>query len=224
MELTGPALSLTQALAGDGPQVRVVATSTIASGPARVVSSAATLTVIALPTFVSGPPATTAATAGSAVTPSWVVLSSGGTPTWQVSRDGGATWAAPPAGFATSTVTGVAYVQALRGAAPATRTAYVVTFTPTAADDGLVVGLTVTNAVGSTGRGTTTFAVAAAPAPTPGSTTGGSSSDPTGGGHAGASSQLSSTGSNSTPLLVAALLALLAGGLVLGLGRRLNRR
>jgi hypothetical protein len=220
---TGPALSLTPALADDGLQVRVVATSTTASGPARVVSSAATLTVIALPTFVSGPPAATAATAGSPVTLSWVVLSSGGTPTWQVSRDGGATWVAPPAGFATSTVTGVAFVQALRGAAPATRTAYVVTFTPTAADGGLMVGLTVTNAVGSTGRGTTTLAVAAAPAPTPVSTVGGSS-DPTGGGQAGASGQLSSTGSNSTPLLVAALLALLAGGLVLGLRRRLNRR
>jgi hypothetical protein len=226
---TGPALALTPALADDGLQVRVVATSTIASGPVRVVSGVATLTVIALPTFVSGPPAITSATAGSPVTLSWVVLSSGGTPRWEVSRDGGATWTAPPAGFATSAVTGVAFVQALRGAAPATRTAYVVTFTPTSADDGLIVGLTVTNAAGSTARGTTTLDVPAAPgAP------GGSSSTPAAGGtssgssdpstSAGAGGQLSSTGFDAAPLLVAALLALLAGGLVLGVRRRLGRR
>ncbi len=208
---TGPQLTLTPTLADDGLRVRVVAASTIGSGPVQAIGGPATLTVIEPPSFVGAPPAITAATAGTPVSMSWVVLSSGGTPTWQVSRDGGHTWTAPPAGFTTSTVTGVALVQRLLGA-PAVRTGYLAAYTPTAADDGLMVGFTLTNAVGGTARSTTTLDVTVPVTEPPGGT-----------GQQGGSG-LSSTGFAATPLLAAALVVLALGGLAVAWSRRLARR
>jgi len=203
-----PQLTLTPALADDGRLVRVVATSTLVAGPATVTSAAATLTVMDLPVLVSAPPTTTSATAGTPVSLRWVVLSSGGAPTWEVSRDGGLTWTAPPAGLTTTSITGVGLVEVLRGAPPATRTAYMATLTPTLADDGLMVRLTVTNAVGAVPSATTLHVVAAA----------------TGGGGGGGS--LSATGTPVLPVLAAGTLALALGVLALALAGsvRRNRR
>jgi len=206
-----PQLTLTPALADDGRLVRVVATSTLVAGPATVTSAAATLTVMDLPVLVSAPPATTSATAGTPVSLRWVVLTSGGTPTWEVSRDGGHTWTAPPAGLATTSITGVGLVEVLRGAAPATRTAYVATLTPTLADDGLMVRLTVANAVGAMVPSATTLDVVAAAA---------------GGGGGSGGGSLSSTGTTVLPLLAGGMLALALGVLALALvaGVRRDRR
>lgn len=157
-------LTLTPTLADDGLQVRAVATAPLVGGAATVRSAAATLTVVDLPALAPGttPAAPVAAVAGAPVHLSWVVLSSGGTPAWSVSRDGGSTWSPAPASFRLGSVTGVGLVQGLRAAAPpATRTAYTADFAPALADDGMLVRLVVTNAAGSTTFGPVGVHVAA---------------------------------------------------------------
>jgi len=170
---TGSTLTVSPTLADDGLQVRAVASSTLVAGPAVVRSAPATLTVVELPALVTAPDeapgGVVSAVEGEPVHLSWVVLASDGTAQWSVSRDGGATWGPPPASFRLGSVTGVAFVQGLRAAAPpATRTAYTADFTPALADDGMLVRLVVTNAGGSSTFGPVTVEVAAAPVvPTP---------------------------------------------------------
>jgi hypothetical protein len=209
-------LTLTPDLADDGLQVRAVASAPMTGGPVTVRSAAATLTVVDLPVLAPGavPGAPVQVVAGTAVHLSWVVLSSGGTPAWSVSRDGGSTWGPAPASFQLGSVTGVGFVQGLRSAAPpATRTAYTADFTPTVADDGMLVRLVVTNAAGSTTFGPVTVRVAA-PAVAPAAP--GSSPSPTPApSSAGATrAALSSTGFDVWPVagLAVLLVALGAAG------------
>ncbi|MGN8244957.1 hypothetical protein ACTHAM_002069 [Cellulomonas soli] len=193
----GGVLDLAAAAGDDGLLLRAVATSTLVAGPRSQASAAATLTVVDLPVEVSGPDGVTptgtlAGAAGTPVTIGWVVLASDGVGTWQASRDGGSTWGALPAGATTQEVTGVAAVRSLvvRAAAPATRTAYRLTYTPSAADTGLQVRLVVTNAAGSTVMGPVRLQVAPVVL-TPGGGTGGTA-------QAGASATASRAAGTST--------------------------
>ncbi|GEM_PF-1503196 len=193
---TGPSLTLTAAGTDDGLRVRAVATSTLGTGPVTVRSAAATLTVVPVPDEVSGPAPSTpvASVAGQPTTITFVVLGSDLSGRWEVSRDGGATWAPVGPEVTTNTITGVSALRSLRSAAPpATRTAFTATFTPTAADDGSLLRLVVSDAAGETVLRPVAVQVAAAPTPsasptptpTPGS--GGTSGGTSGGAPGGAS-------------------------------------
>ncbi|MFC4615846.1 hypothetical protein ACFO3K_14060 [Cellulomonas algicola] len=231
----GTTLTVTADAADDGLLVRAVATSTLGSGPATVRSAPATLTVVPDPVEVAGPSvgAPVASVAGTPTTVTFVVLGSGLQGRWEESRDGGATWAPVGPSVATNTITGVASVRSLRSAAaPATRTAFTATFTPTRADDGMQLRLVVVDAAGETVLRPVTVSVAAAPSPSPsaapgaagsGSGTGSSAgSRATGTGGAVAGGRLSSTGSTVAPIAAAAglLVVLGAAGALLGRRRR----
>lgn len=205
---TGGTYDRTVTAADDGLLVRAVATATLLAGPRTVTSAAATLTVVDLPVEVSSPAGVTASgtfptSAGTPFTLDWVVLASDGTATWQASRDGGTTWGPLPAGATTQEITGVAAVRSLslRGAAPAVRTAYRLTYTPTASDTGLQLRLVATNAAGTVVLGPVSVQVAPAVL-TPGGTggTGGSGGTGTGGtaGSGGTGTAAASAGPSGT--------------------------
>lgn len=224
--------------ADDGLLVRAVATATLLAGPRTVTSAPATLTVVDLPVEVSGPTGVTPSgtfptSVGTPFTLDWVVLASDGTATWQASRDGGSTWGPLPAGATTQEITGVAAVRSLslRSAAPAVRTAYRLTYTPTAADTGLQLRLVVTNAAGTVVLGPVSVQVAPAVL-TPGGT-GGTGAAAGSGATTGAAAAAGAVGSSATTSAgalartgadVTSLLALVGLLTVSGLGALVLRR
>ena len=237
----GPVLELPAP--ADGTRVRAVATATLVAGPATATSSVATVTVVAAPVVVDapdgvGPDGALRATAGQPVEVAWVVDADAGTAQWQASRDGGRTWGAVPGARATQVVVGAAAWAGpgLRlAAAPTSGTVrHTLTYTPVAADDGLMLRLVVANVAGTVATDAVTLRVAApdggttpgAPG-TPGGT-GAVPGGPGGGGSAGsgpsgtaARAALGVTGTEGLALAgVAALLLAAGGALLLAVRRR----
>lgn len=227
---TGRTLTVTADAADDGLRVRAVATSTLVAGTATTRSAAATLTVVPDPVEVSGPDASApvAAVAGRSTTVTFVVLGSDLQGRWEQSRDGGTTWAPVGPSVTTNTITGVSAVRSLRSAAaPATRTAFTATFTPTHADDGMLLRLVVVDAAGETALRAVTLDVPAAPTPSVSPTPGGSGAGTgaTGGSRGSGSSaahggRLSSTGSTVAPVAAVAGLLVVIGAAGALIGRR----
>ncbi|TQL01501.1 immunoglobulin I-set domain protein [Cellulomonas sp. SLBN-39] len=216
---SGPRLTLTPTAEDDGLLVRATATATLVGGPVSVTSGTAIVRVAEPPQVVDPAPPVVAARAGLPVTLAWEVLAADATVAWSVSRDDGTTWGPTPLGW-TLTATPGADVLGVAAAAVPVRTVHAATFTPTAADDGLVVRLQVTTAGGLV---TLTSAVDVAAAPTDPDPTEPSPTDPdpaapggdgTGGGLPGGSS----AGPGRLPDTGADVLAVLALGALLTLG------
>lgn len=231
----GSTLDLVASAGDDGLLVRAVATSTLVAGSRTVISAPAVLTVVPLPVEVGGPSGLTpsgtfAGTAGASFTLGWVVLASQGVPTWQASRDSGVTWGPIPTGATTEEITGVAAVRSLtlHGAPPATRTAYRLTYTPSAADAGLQLRLVITNPAGAVVLGPVLVQVAPAalaPAATDGSTAGPAATSGVVNGSTArtstaASGSLARTGADVSSTLALAVLLTASGLIVLVLRRR----
>ena len=234
---TGPVLELPVTAADDGTLVRAVAASTLVAGPATATSAPALLTVVTAPEVVSEPGGVGAdgvlpVVAGRPVTLSWVVDADAGTATWQSSRDGGRTWGDLPDGAQVSQA-GVAAPRALAlrvAAAPTSGTVrHTVSYTPVAADDGLMIRLVVANAAATVATDAVTLRVAApGGGTTPGATAPGATApgaDPGGSGGAspaagGARAALGVTGADAGALAAAAALLLAAGGALLLAARR----
>lgn len=236
---TGPVLVLPAA--ADGTRVRALATATLVAGPATATSAAASVTVVAAPLVVDapdgvGPDGALRVAAGQPVELAWVVDADAGTAEWQASRDGGRTWGAVPDGArATQVVVGApAWAGAgLRlAAAPTSGTVrHTLTYTPVAADDGLVLRLVVTNVAGTVATDAVTLRVAAPDGGTspgtpgtPGTpSTGGTGVAPGGTGATGTGvrAALGVTGAEGLALGgVAALLLAAGGALLLAVRRR----
>ncbi|NYD87376.1 beta strand repeat-containing protein [Cellulomonas oligotrophica] len=219
---SGTTLTLTPSADDDGLLVRAVATATLVGGPVSVTSGTATVRVADLPVAVDPAPPVVDARAGLPVTVAWEVLAADATVAWSVSRDDGTTWGPTPLGW-TLTATPGADVLGVAAAAVPVRTVHAATFTPTRADDGLVVRLQVTTA-GGTVTLTSTVDVAAAPTdpdPTDPDPTDPSGPDPVAPGGAGTGGVRpggSSAGPGRLPDTGADVLALLALGLLLTLG------
>ncbi|WP_149202372.1 immunoglobulin domain-containing protein [Actinotalea subterranea] len=190
---SGASFDLVVAATDDGLQVRARASSTLLAGPRTAVSAAATVAIAAPPALVSGPDGvapdatgTVPVTAGTPMTFSYTVDGVGPTATWLASRDGGATWGPLPAGAVTQDlVVGpvssglmAAVGTVTANAVVATRTTFVVRYTPTAADDGLLLRLRVTTAAGTIDLPAVALDV---PAAGGGGSTGGGGSGGTGG-------------------------------------------
>jgi hypothetical protein len=165
---TGTTLRLTPTLADDGLRVRAVATATLVAGPVSVTSAEAELVVAAAPEVVDGPGPVTRLTTGVPATLAWTVLGADATATWDVSRDGGATWQPVPLGWAAA-------------AGPAVRTEHALTLTPSVADEGALVRLTVSTA-GGTATASTVLDVVGVDTPGGGSPGGGTPGGGTPGG------------------------------------------
>ena len=233
---SGTQLMLTASSANDGLRVRAIATSTLVAGPQSVTSAPATLTVMAAPVYVSGPTGTAVqpdgtlqVAAGAPFTIRYVVAASTATGVWEASHDAGATWGPIPAGATTTEITGVADVTVLRGALPATRTAYELTYTPSAADAGLLLRLRVANPASSVTLGPVDVQVGgAAPTPTATSTdvpTAATGTDATGtvgtaATHPSGATVLGATGTDAIGVLVAAFALVTCGALALIARRR----
>lgn len=240
---TGPVLEL--AAPADGTRVRALATATLVAGPATATSSAATVTVVAAPLVVDPPDGIGSdgalrVPAGQPVALSWVVDADAGTAEWEASRDGGRTWGAVPDGArATQVVLGApAWAGAgLRlAAAPTSGTVrHTLTYTPVAADDGLMLRLVVTNVAGTVATDAVTLRVAAPDAgTTPGTpATPGAPGTPvtpgapgvdgapgSGAAGTGARAALGVTGTEGLALAGVAALLLAAGGSLLLVVRR----
>jgi hypothetical protein len=239
-DITGEELVRTVVAADDGLLVRAVATATLVARPVTTTSEPAVLTVLTLPE-VTVPPAgvaadgSVAARAGAPLTLSWVVDAEAGTATWRASRDGGRTWGALPAGARVTqepVSPGASRLGVLLAALPTSGpTRHAVVYTPTVADDGLMLRLDVTNLAGTTSTDPVTLRVAAAPTtpvpagPVPGAPTvpaapAGPSAGPASGA-AAARGPLAVTGADVVALTGTALTLLLGGGVVvLGVRRR----
>ncbi|WP_213282395.1 immunoglobulin domain-containing protein [Cellulomonas hominis] len=225
---TGPVLALVPDASQDGLRVRAVATATLVAGPVRVTSAAATLEVVAPPDVVATPEGVSAdgifrAVAGRPAALTWVVDAEAGTALWEASRDAGRTWGPVPDGArATQEVVtdGVRQVALRLAALPTSgKVRHTLTYTPTAADDGLMVRLTVTNPAGAVSTDAVTFRVSAAPgqpSAAPGTPGGG----PAAGTPSAARPALGVTGSDAGALAAAAVVLLVGGAVVVLAVRR----
>ncbi|UCN15006.1 hypothetical protein LFM56_01360 [Cellulomonas iranensis] len=241
---TGTTLRLTPTLADDGLRVRAVATATLVAGPVSVTSAEAELVVAAAPEVVDGPGPVTRLTTGVPATLAWTVLGADATATWDVSRDGGATWQPVPLTWATSARP--AGGAAARAAGPAVRTEHVLTLTPSVADEGALVRLTVST-VGGTATASTVLDVVGVDTPgggtpgggtpgggSPGGGTPGTGAPGTGAGTAPAGAGPGTAGTTPTasglprtglaPLPLLALAALVASAGVAGVAAATRRR
>jgi hypothetical protein len=229
--VTRPELVLAATAADDGLRVRAVAASTLLAGPVTVTSAAATLAVVPLPEVVDtpdgvAPDGTFSARAGEPVTLSWVVDAEDATATWESSRDGGLSWGPVPAGARATQqpATAVRRVALLLAAAPTSGpTLHTLAYTPTAADDGLMLRLSVTNAAGTVTTDPVTLRVApAAVVPgVPGATPGAPPvAGPATGSARAAGRGLGVTGADAAALSGLALALVLAGSAALVAARR----
>ncbi|WP_454050628.1 hypothetical protein [Cellulomonas sp. Marseille-Q8402] len=236
----GTTLELTTTAADDGLRVRAVASATLAAGPVTVTSEAAGLTVVAPPVVVDEPDdvaadGTLAAVAGTPARIAWVVDADAGTAEWQASRDGGATWGPLPEAARTTQEPEQAGAQqvgrrvlALAAVPTSGRVRHTFVYTPTAADDGLMVRLAVSNLAGTVATDPVTFRVAAAPVdptvpavPTEPTVPAQPGATPAATAAAGASAPaLGVTGSDAAALGAVAAVLLLGGSLVVLLVRR----
>ncbi len=224
----GPTLGLVTTIADDGLLVRAVVSSTLVGGPSTAASAPATLTVLAAPVLVRGPGSVVGpdgavrVAAGAPFTLSYVVEAAGASGQWEASRDGGATWSP----FLTTRT-----ARAMLAAA-ATPASYDLTYTPTAADAGLMLRLRVTNAVATATFGPVTVVLqsqapgAGTVVTDPGSSTGGSPADgataptATSGAAATDATRLPTTGGEVTALLATALVMTVCGAVALLAHRR----
>lgn len=232
--VAGPELLLPATAATDGVRVRAVATSTLVGGPASATSAAAVLTVLPLPEVVRVPDGVTpdgvlTTRVGDPLRLSWVVDGELATATGQASRDGGRTWGALPDGARVAqepATPGTFRVAALLAATPASGpTRYTLTYTPTAADDGLQLRLSITNPAGTTTTEPVILRLAGATAvPQPGRPAATGPTAPGGTpGAGGGRDRLAVTGDDAAVLAVTALALALGGAGLLTARRRRGR-